>query len=75
MEEYKKIANYDNYSISNLGNVRNDMTNNILKPWINSHYYNSYYYVILYKNGKMKNMRVRRVSYNSLLQIQIVNHA
>lgn len=31
MEEYRKIDGYDNYSISNLGNVRNDTTNKILK--------------------------------------------
>ena len=48
MEEFRKIANYE-YSVSNLGNVRIDMTNNILKPGINSH---GYYYVILYKMVK-----------------------
>ena len=31
MEEYKKIQGFDNYSISNLGNVRNDKTKRILK--------------------------------------------
>ena len=34
MEEFKKIANYDIYSVSNLGNVRNDRTNRILKTEI-----------------------------------------
>ena len=57
MEEFRKIANYE-YSVSKLGNVRNDMTNKMLKPGINSH---GYYYVILFKNGKMKNMRVHRL--------------
>jgi hypothetical protein len=57
MEEYKKIQNYD-YSVSNLGNVRNDVTNRILQPGINS---NGYYNVTLYKNGKTKNMTVHKL--------------
>lgn len=31
METFKKIENFNNYSISNLGNVRNDKTGRILK--------------------------------------------
>lgn len=34
LEIFKKIENYDNYSISNLGNVRNDKTGRILKTYI-----------------------------------------
>lgn len=34
METFVKIKNYDNYSISDLGNVRNDKTGRILKPYI-----------------------------------------
>ncbi len=33
MESYKKIKNFKNYSISNLGNVRNDKTGRILKQY------------------------------------------
>lgn len=33
MEEYKKIQGFDNYSISNLGNVRNNKTKRILKQY------------------------------------------
>ena len=33
MEYYKKITGYENYSISNLGNVRNDKTGRILKTY------------------------------------------
>lgn len=33
MEYYKKITGYENYSISNLGNVRNDKTGRILKVY------------------------------------------
>jgi hypothetical protein len=31
MEEFRKIDGFQNYSISNLGKVRNDRTNRILK--------------------------------------------
>ena len=34
MEVFVKIKDYNNYSISNLGNVRNDKTGRILKPYI-----------------------------------------
>ena len=56
MEEvFRKIENYDNYSISSLGNVRNDGTNRILQPGIDSR---GYYIVSLYKNSKRKNVRM-----------------
>lgn len=32
MEEWKQIIDYPNYSVSNLGNVRNNKTGRILKP-------------------------------------------
>jgi hypothetical protein len=38
MEEFRKIEGYKNYSISNLGNVRNDKTNRILKAGNNKGY-------------------------------------
>ncbi len=31
MEEYKLIKNFESYSVSNLGNVKNNNTNKILK--------------------------------------------
>lgn len=34
METFKKIDEFNNYSISNLGNVRNDKTGRILKAYI-----------------------------------------
>jgi hypothetical protein len=58
MELFRKIQNYNNYSISNMGNVRNDRTNRILQPEINN---KGYYTVNLNKNGKMKTMRVHRL--------------
>ena len=33
MEEYRKIEDFKNYSVSNLGNVRNDKTGRILKTY------------------------------------------
>ena len=38
MEEYRKIKGFENYSVSNLGNVRNDKTNKILKQFNRSGY-------------------------------------
>ena len=38
MEEYKLIKNFESYSVSNLGNVKNNNTNKILKQY-NSHGY------------------------------------
>jgi hypothetical protein len=35
MEEFKIIQGYENYSVSNLGNVVNNKTNKILKPGLN----------------------------------------
>lgn len=39
METFKKIKNYNNYSISNIGNVRNNKTGRILKPHIKENGY------------------------------------
>ena len=58
MEEYKKVNNYNTYSISNNGNVRNDNTNHILKPQINK---GGYYRVVLHKNGIMKSNNIHRL--------------
>lgn len=38
MEEYRIIEGFENHSISNLGNVKNNKTNKILKPWNNNGY-------------------------------------
>jgi hypothetical protein len=58
MEEFGKVNNYITYSVSNLGNVRNDSTNKILKPRINKQ---GYYYVNLYTNGKYKSFKIHRL--------------
>ena len=47
VEEYRVIKGFENYSVSNFGNVKNKKTGRILKPGINS---NGYYQVRLYDN-------------------------
>lgn len=57
MEEWKKVEGYDNYSVSNFGNIRNDKTNKILKPYL----YKGYYQVELYKNSIRKHFNIHRL--------------
>jgi hypothetical protein len=57
-EEWKTIEEYPNYSISNLGVVRNNITGLIKTNSINSR---GYYYVTLYKNNIKKHFRVHRL--------------
>ena len=58
MEEFKKIDEYENYEISNKGNVRNTKTNRILKPRKNTE---GYYIVDLYKNGIKQTLKIHRL--------------
>ena len=53
MEEYKLIKNFENYSVSNLGNVKNNNTNKIIKQ------YNNQGYKLVHLNGKY--LRVHRL--------------
>ena len=57
MEEFRKVDNC-NYSISNLGNIRNNTTQLIKKPQISA---DGYFVVILYKNNKIKYIKVHRL--------------
>ena len=57
-EEFKKIDGYDNYEISNLGNVRNTNTGKILKPSKNNL---GYYHVVLYKDNIRKPFKIHRL--------------
>jgi hypothetical protein len=57
-EEYRQIEGYDNYSVSNHGNVRNDKTRRILKPVIHPY---GYLTVILYKECKQKRYLIHRL--------------
>jgi len=58
MEEWKPIEDYDNYEISNLGNVRNKKRNKLLTPIINN---KNYYQLNLCKNNKRKNFQLHRL--------------
>lgn len=57
--KWKKIDGFNNYSISNFGNVRNDKTNKILKPYITKKKY--IYINIMNNNGEYYNLRVHRL--------------
>ncbi len=57
MEEYRKIEGYE-YSISNLGKVRNDKTGRIKKASSNL---DGYLLVGLHKEGKKKTHRIHRL--------------
>ena len=58
MEEYRTIEEYENYEISNLGNVRNKKTGNILTQILR---YDGYYCVNVRKNSKPKNLSIHRL--------------
>jgi hypothetical protein len=57
MEEWRKIIDYPNYSVSSFGNVRNDKTGRILKKNVGSF---GYLRVCLY-NTKKKDLRIHRL--------------
>ncbi len=63
MEEFKAIENYD-YSISNHGNVKNNITGIILKPGLNKQ---GYYQVGFSKNGVRKHFLVHRLVANAFI--------
>lgn len=57
-EEFRQIEGFENYSVSNLGNVRNDKTGRILKPGLNTQ---GYFQVDLCKDSKKKTYRINRL--------------
>ena len=57
-ELFKRIDGYDNYFVSNFGNVKNSKTNKILKP---GNHIQGYKLINLYKNKKAKSFRVHRL--------------
>lgn len=74
-ENWKKINGF-HYSVSNLGNVKNILTKQILKPQKSP---TGYYTVLMYKDGKPKMFQVHRLVLmafkptNNYLDLQ-VNH-
>ena len=57
-EEWKQLADYENYEVSSFGHVRNRKTGRILKPANNG----GYLYVGLSLNGKTKSLSIHRLT-------------
>ena len=57
-EIWKTVKDYENYSISSFGRIRNNKTDRILKPGKNA---DGYHQVHLSKNGKEKKHRINRL--------------
>jgi len=56
-EEWKTLVGFENYSISNLCNVKNNKTNKILRTRVHKGYRD----VCVYKNGKLYNCNIHRL--------------
>ena len=57
-ELFKRIDGYDNYFVSNFGNVKNSKTNRIMKL---KNHRQGYKQIGLYKNGNVKNFLIHRL--------------
>ena len=64
-EEFLPIDGYDNYIVSNFGNVKNSKTNRILKL---QNHPKGYKLIDLSKKGKVKNFRVHRLVGKAFLE-------
>jgi hypothetical protein len=76
MEElFLPIQNYDNYLVSNYGNIKNKKTNKIKNHCKKS---NGYLYISLYKNGISKLFLIHRLVflafYNNILNDDVIDH-
>ena len=60
MEVWKKIEGFETYSVSTMGNVRNDITGRVLRPVCNRKSGN-YRMVVLHSNGKQHMFLVHRL--------------
>lgn len=56
---WKKIKQYENYSINEYGEIRNDKTNNIKSPYLNKQ--NGYMYVDLWKDNKSSKCSIHKL--------------
>ena len=67
MEIWKKIEGYENYEVSNLGNVKSLNYNHTGKEQIlkAGKTKQGYLYVILHKNGKRKKYLIHRLVYET----------
>ena len=64
-EFFLPVKNYENYFISNFGNVKNNKTNRILKHNIRKDCYKD---ICLYKNGKCKKFLIHRLVAKAFLE-------
>jgi hypothetical protein len=58
MEEFREIENFDNYEVSNFGNVRNKKTEKLLKKRLSK---NGYYRIDLRQNSKRSTLLIHRL--------------
>ena len=58
MEKYIVINEFDNYAISNLGNIKNIKKGNILTPYLNTNGYLTYTFC---QNGVKKTFKLHRL--------------
>lgn len=58
MEVWKEVKGFENYEVSNLGNVRSNYTNKLLKPILHS---TGYSIVNLCNNKKRKTIRLHKL--------------
>ena len=64
IEQWKKVAGFETYSVSDRGNVRNDKTGRILKPGTSS---NGYLSVVLRKQKKSCPKNIHRIVASAFL--------
>lgn len=73
MEKWKHIKHYEEYQISNLGNIKRN--NKILKPFKNT---KGYYQIDLFKKGKRERFLIHRLVANAFIKnnnnYSIINH-
>jgi hypothetical protein len=65
MEEYRKIVDFENYEISNFGDVRNVKTVRILKPCVNS---SGYYVVNLCEDKKQTTKQIHQLVADAFIE-------
>jgi hypothetical protein len=63
-EEFKTIVDFDNYAVSNCGNIKNIKTNKILKPTNDGR---GYYKINLHKNGISTTKKLHRLIAESFI--------
>lgn len=77
MEKWRKIKNYSKYSVSSIGNIRNNTTDRILKLSLKGNSI-KYYGVNLYNNKGVKNFGVHQLVFQEfkgkLIKGYVIDH-